>query len=230
MTTRSAEPKRPAQLRREPLQTVAHRRRRILAPQGVDDLLRGDHPPDVQRQHGEERTQLRARDDDVAALVVEHLEPTEQPDAHGLDGTPLTGHRQREVSGESAPHRQGDDMTHLASSTPCSPSWPPVSATPPRPPTTSPERSSSRAPRPDERARSSRSPPSSSPATGHERRDWRSSTPRSSPTTPSLLVSLTRLPSGTTSTTEDHGMCHEVASSWPLKVPRSARASTSPQP
>ena len=58
---------RAAQLRREPLETVAHRRRRILAPQRVDDLFGRDHPAHVQRQHGEERPQLRAGDHDVAA-------------------------------------------------------------------------------------------------------------------------------------------------------------------
>ena len=83
MTTRSGGPERPAKLGRQPLQPVAHRRRRVLAPQRVDQLLGRDDPADVQRQHGEQRPQLRARDRDLVAVVVEHLELTEQPDLHG---------------------------------------------------------------------------------------------------------------------------------------------------
>ena len=52
---------RPSQLRREPLQTVAHGGRRILTPQRVDDLFCRDDSAHVQRQDGEERPQLRAR-------------------------------------------------------------------------------------------------------------------------------------------------------------------------
>ena len=94
---------RASQLRREALETVAHGRRRILAPQRVDDLFRRDDPAHVQRQDGEERPQLRARDHDVAPVVVEHLEPAQQPDAHGRDGTPPSARPQRDVSLGSAP-------------------------------------------------------------------------------------------------------------------------------
>ena len=47
-------PERSAQLRRQRLQTVAHTRRRVLAPQRVDDLLGRD---DTAGMHREQREQ-----------------------------------------------------------------------------------------------------------------------------------------------------------------------------
>ena len=73
----------------------------------------GTTSPGLQGEHGEKRTQLRARDHDVVAVVVEHLEPTEQPDADAGHRTPGLGgsaEGQRRVS----PEAQGVTMTNLA--------------------------------------------------------------------------------------------------------------------
>ena len=78
---------RPPQLRCEPLQTVAHRRRWIHTPQHVDELVGGNHPARLEREHREKGTQLRSRNDHVSAVVVDHLESTQQPDAHGVHRT-----------------------------------------------------------------------------------------------------------------------------------------------
>ena len=96
---------RPTQLRCEPLDAVAHARRRILTPQGVHDLVGGDDAPDLEGQHGEQRPQFRAGDHDVVALVVMHLEPTEQQDAHAGHRNPVSA-AQRRVSGASARRRR----------------------------------------------------------------------------------------------------------------------------
>ena len=96
---------RPAQLGREALQAVAHPGRRILAPQGIDDVVRRDDAPGLEGEHGEKRSQLRARDHDVVAFVVLHLEPTEQQDAHAGHRTPVSA-AQRRVSGASARRRR----------------------------------------------------------------------------------------------------------------------------
>ncbi len=83
---------RTAKLGGEPLQPVPHRRRRVVTPQCVHQVLSGDHTADVQCQDREERSQLRPRHRDVASLVIEHFEFTEQPDAHGATvSRPLAG-------------------------------------------------------------------------------------------------------------------------------------------
>ena len=77
-------PQRTSELRRQPLQTVAHRRRRIVAPQRLDQVLRRDHPAHVQGQDRQQRAQLRAHHGHDVPLVVHHLEFPEQPDVHEL--------------------------------------------------------------------------------------------------------------------------------------------------
>ena len=111
MTTRSAEPSARRSFDASPCSPLRTAGGRILAPQRVDELLGRDDPPGVQGQHGEERTQLRPGDDDLGAVVIEHLEPAEQPDAHGIDGTPpSSAGGQPRVSG--TPH--ADAMTNPA--------------------------------------------------------------------------------------------------------------------
>ena len=68
-------------------------------------LVRRDDAPGLEGEHGEKRSQLRARDHDVVAFVVLHLEPTEQQDAHAGHRNPVSA-AQRRVSGASARRRR----------------------------------------------------------------------------------------------------------------------------
>ena len=81
-------PEQSSQLGDEPLQAVADRRRRVLAPQRLDELIGRDHLSWVQRQHRQQGALLGARDDHGPVVVVEHLELAEQRDAHGVTVLP----------------------------------------------------------------------------------------------------------------------------------------------
>jgi hypothetical protein len=76
-------PERAPQLRHERLEAVAHPQWRILAPQGVDELICGNHSTHLESQHREQRALLCPRDRDVSSVVIEHLQCTKEPDAHG---------------------------------------------------------------------------------------------------------------------------------------------------
>lgn len=102
------------QLRGEPLEAVAHRRRGILTPQGVDDLVGRNHAAGLQRQKREQGAQLRPRDRDVSPVVVLHLESTEQPDPHVVHRTPYPARR---FSATSASRQAGG--SECAHDTPC---------------------------------------------------------------------------------------------------------------
>ncbi len=69
-------PQRTSELRRQPLQTVTHRRRRMVAPQRLDQVLRRDHPAHVQGQDRQQRPQLRTHHDHHVPVAVNHLEFT----------------------------------------------------------------------------------------------------------------------------------------------------------
>ena len=116
---------RPAQLRRQPLETVAHRGRRILAPQRVDQLLGGNHPTGVQRQHGEQGALLGPGDHDVPAVVVEHLELARAARCAWGDGIPprelvlgvmrLTGETEHARSSSAEGHGAATTQCRLSS-------------------------------------------------------------------------------------------------------------------
>ena len=96
------------QLGYEPLQTVADLRRRVLAPEGVDNLVGGDHSSRLQGENGEERAQLRSGDDHLVSVVIEHVESTEQMDQHALHRTPGRGASVRGQERVSVPAQSGD--------------------------------------------------------------------------------------------------------------------------
>jgi hypothetical protein len=74
--------KRAAKLRHEPLKAVADRRRRVLSPQRIDELISGYRSTGVKSQDGKKRPQLRSRDHDICPVVIENLELAEKPDVH----------------------------------------------------------------------------------------------------------------------------------------------------
>ena len=92
---------RPAQLRREPLKPLRTAAGGSSPHNASISCSAGTTRPALQRQHREQRPQLRPRDDDVSAVVIEHLEPTEQPDPHRFT-VPVTPHLQGVISLSSA--------------------------------------------------------------------------------------------------------------------------------
>ena len=78
-----------------------------FSPHSASTICSAGHDPaGVQREHSQERTQLRARDHDVPLVVIEHFESTQQPDAHTPDGTAAAARPfQRHVSFGSAARR-----------------------------------------------------------------------------------------------------------------------------
>ncbi|HEY7134285.1 MAG TPA: hypothetical protein VIB48_04390 [Acidimicrobiia bacterium] len=86
-----------SELRRQRLQPVAHPRRRVLAPQRVDDLFGRHHPAGIDREQGEQRLLLAGRDRNVPIPRIPDLEAAEEPDPHAHDGT---RRRRRPVSDE----------------------------------------------------------------------------------------------------------------------------------
>jgi hypothetical protein len=52
----------------------------------------------VQGEDGQEGARLRSRDHDLPPGVIDHLEPTEQPDAHRRGRYPGVARLQRSVS------------------------------------------------------------------------------------------------------------------------------------
>ena len=93
-TTHGHEARRPegaAKLGDETLKSVPGRGRWFLTPQGVDELISGYRATRMQRQHRQERPQLRSSDHDVIPVVVENLEIAEKRYLHvstvpGVDG------------------------------------------------------------------------------------------------------------------------------------------------
>ena len=71
-----------SQLRDQPLQGVADSRWWILPPQRIGELIGRNDSSDMQRQQRQEHALLRPRHHDLASLVVEDVEPSEQPDVH----------------------------------------------------------------------------------------------------------------------------------------------------
>ncbi len=90
-------PERVAQLRRERLKAVAHTRRRVFAPQRVDDLLGRDDPAGVHREQRKQRLLLACRDGHAPIVRITDFESAEEPDPHGTD---RTGCRSEQVSAE----------------------------------------------------------------------------------------------------------------------------------
>ena len=72
----------PPELGGEALQAVANARRRIVTPEGIDELLGRHDAPRVQREQREEGALLRPGHHDLPPVVA-HLELTEHAHAHG---------------------------------------------------------------------------------------------------------------------------------------------------
>src|SRR5690606_5397 len=76
--------------------------------QRVDQLLRGDHPTCLQRQHGQQPALLGPCHLDGPSLPVEHLELTEPPDPHAPTVPPFP------VRGSASGQRRISPLTHDA--------------------------------------------------------------------------------------------------------------------
>ena len=74
-----------AQLRDVQLHHLGRRRRRLLAPQPVDQPLGRDRGAGVEREHREQGTRLRAAEDD-RAIACADVDGSEEKDLHGRTG------------------------------------------------------------------------------------------------------------------------------------------------